>query len=439
MLDGLFMLLTLSTVMAIASFLAGSLPLSFTMSQSRLQLISTVGMGVLVGTSLIVIIPEGVDTLYSASEAPQAHTHPRRHSISQPLDIRWPESTNTLLSRRDEVDPLLMPGPYLPESSTLDRDSVHPDAPPRTPTDPGVLGILGSHPSSSSSSPSPSPPTVTPPPEKHSSRTPHAWIGISLILGFILMYLLDTLPLLSSSPQNRTTQNIYSLSDLSSSPPHSHSQNPQQRSFSTTLGLVIHAAADGIALGASHSSGSSTGLGFIIFLAIMIHKAPAAFGLTSVLLKQGLGKRGARAHLLVFSLAAPVGAVGTWIVVRVLGGGGQGLAEEMSTKWWTGVLLLFSGGTFLYVAMHTMQETDISGLVEDTMGFGNGYLEGGGGHRRDSRQMKEGKSLRLVAAAVGGMLLPLITQTDEVSIANHTGLADQKLLASNARQQRALS
>ncbi|KAI4090111.1 MAG: hypothetical protein LQ339_008424 [Xanthoria mediterranea] len=414
MLDGLFMLLTLSTVMAIASFLAGSLPLSFAMSQSRLQLISTVGMGVLVGTSLIVIIPEGVDTLYSASEAPQAHTHARRHSISQPLDIRWPESTNTLLSGRDEVDPLLMPGPYLPESSTLDPNSVHSDAPPRTPTDPGVVGILGSHPSSSSSSPSPLPPTVTPPPEKFSSRTPHAWIGISLILGFILMYLLDTLPLLSSSPPNRTTQNIYSLSDLSSSPTHSHSQTLQRRSFSTTLGLVIHAAADGIALGASHSSGSSTGLGFIIFLAIMIHKAPAAFGLTSVLLKQGLGKRGARAHLLVFSLAAPVGAVGTWIVVRLLGGGGKGLAEEMSTKWWTGVLLLFSGGTFLYVAMHTMQETDISGLVEETTGFGNGYLESGGGHRRDSRQMKEGKSLRLVAAAVGGMLLPLITQVGHV-------------------------
>ncbi|KAI4237850.1 MAG: hypothetical protein LQ349_001545 [Xanthoria aureola] len=416
MLDGLFMLLTLSTVMAIASFLAGSLPLSFTMSQSRLQLISTVGMGVLVGTSLIVIIPEGVDTLYSASEAPHAHTHARRHSISHPLDVRWSESTSTLRSRRDEVDPLLMPGPFLPDSSTLDPDSLHPDAPPRTPTDPGVVGILGTHPSSSSSSssPSPLPPAVTPPPGKHSSRTPHAWIGISLILGFILMYLLDTFPLLSSSPQNRTTQNIYSLSDLSSSPPHSHSQNPQQRSFSTTLGLVIHAAADGIALGASHSSGSSTGLGFIIFLAIMIHKAPAAFGLTSVLLKQGLGKRGARAHLLVFSLAAPIGAVGTWIVVRILGGGGKGLAEEMSTKWWTGVLLLFSGGTFLYVAMHTMQETDISGLVEETTGFGNGYLEGGAGHRRDSRQMKEGKSLRLVAAAVGGMLLPLITQVGHV-------------------------
>jgi len=77
----------------------------------------------------------------------------------------------------------------------------------------------------------------------------------------------------------------------------------------------------------------------------MVHKAPAAFGLTSVLLKQGLGKRGARAHLVVFSLAAPAGAVGTWVVVRALGGGGS--AEPALMKWWTGVLLLFSGGTFL--------------------------------------------------------------------------------------------
>ena len=76
----------------------------------------------------------------------------------------------------------------------------------------------------------------------------------------------------------------------------------------------------------------------------MVHKAPAAFGLTAVLLKQGLGKRGARAHLMAFSLAAPIGAVGTWVVVRTLGGGS---GDEESMRWWTGVLLLFSGGTFL--------------------------------------------------------------------------------------------
>ncbi|EHL02365.1 putative Zinc transporter ZIP9 [Glarea lozoyensis 74030] len=64
MLDGLFLLLVLSLLMAIASFIAGALPLSMTLSSSQLRMISTIGMGVLVGTSLIVIIPEGIEALY---------------------------------------------------------------------------------------------------------------------------------------------------------------------------------------------------------------------------------------------------------------------------------------------------------------------------------------------------------------------------------------
>jgi zinc transporter 9 len=104
---------------------------------------------------------------------------------------------------------------------------------------------------------------------------------------------------------------------------------------------VIHAAADGIALGASSSD---TGLSFIIFLAIMVHKAPASFGLTSVLLKQGLSSRTARAHLLVFSLAAPLGAMATFLFVQMMG---SSTADEAGTHWRTGMLLLFSGGTFL--------------------------------------------------------------------------------------------
>ncbi len=305
-------------------------------------------MGVLVGTSLIVIIPEGVDTLYSASIT--SHKHTRRAHVAESLDVRWHNQPGAPASeRRDESEPEnminSMPGPVLPDSVSVDPASSN--EPPRTPTAPGEIGIMGESPPSAaspSSSTSPlHPPSSTPAPQP-SDRTPHAWVGISLIFGFILMYLLDTLPLLAPSAAPRQSQNIYSLSDLSSSPPSALQMPSAQRSFSTTLGLVIHAAADGIALGASHSSGGSTSLGFIIFLAIMIHKAPAAFGLTSVLLKQGLGKRGARAHLVVFSLAAPAGAVGTWIVVRALGGGG---GDEMHTRWWTGVLLLFSGGTFL--------------------------------------------------------------------------------------------
>ncbi|MCJ1464725.1 hypothetical protein MMC07_003338 [Pseudocyphellaria aurata] len=398
MLDGLFMLLTLSTVMAIASFLAGSLPLSFPLSQSRLRLISTIGMGVLVGTSLIVIIPEGVETLYSASD-PSKHTQTRRNISPATLPNREhlgisQFSKRSFFSKSEDV-----PGPVIP--SLAMSDTTNP--PPATPTSANVIHILDDDSSSFNS---------TPP----SERTPHVWIGLSLILGFILMYLLDTLPTLSAPSHSRPpTTNIYSLSDLSSNIP----PPPPSRTLSTTLGLCIHAAADGIALGASSSSTTTTSLSLIIFVAIMVHKAPAAFGLTSVLLKQGLGKRGARAHLVVFSLAAPVGAVGTWVVVRTLGGGG---GEEETMRWWTGVLLLFSGGTFLYVAMHTMQESENPNSPSNTSlepehggGGGNGYLDGSSHHHHhDGRALhrppREGRSLKFVLVAVAGMLLPLVTQ-----------------------------
>ncbi|MCJ1252907.1 hypothetical protein MMC24_000713 [Lignoscripta atroalba] len=310
-------------------------------------------MGVLVGTSLVVIIPEGVETLYSANDA--SHTHTRRSLPLQSLDVRWPtvqprstaqnqeshQSTHLRDRNAEDTDPFhALPGPVIPAG--LDINTNPTASPPQTPNSPNEIHILDSPPATLSSSQPESQP-----------RTPHAWIGLSLILGFILMYLIDTLPSLTPSPTPPPrTLNVYSLSDLSSSPPPSSSSSAlssssqtHQRTLSTTLGLVIHAAADGIALGASSTQPS---LSFIIFLAIMVHKAPAAFGLTSVLLQQGLGKRAARAHLVVFSLAAPVGAVGTWVVIRILGGGGSdGPGGQEAMRWWTGILLLFSGGTFL--------------------------------------------------------------------------------------------
>lgn len=312
-------------------------------------------MGVLVGTALIVIIPEGVETLYSATDYPsQAHTHrharERRHTAVNGLRaVRWEDqammsrrgdgiSVSILGRRNDEVEGAdtsafsAPPGPVIPNDIHLEGGTE----PPRTPDTPDEVHILDS--ASTSSEPS-----ATPPSTPH--RTPHAWVGLSLILGFILMYLLDTLPSLASNPTPTHQHTIYDLSTISNPPSPPPNYSPT-RSLSTTLGLCIHSAADGIALGASSTSHSTTGLSLIIFFAIMVHKGPAAFGLTSILLKQGLGKRGARAHLLFFALAAPAGALGTWLVVRALGGGG-GESEEMAMKWWTGVLLLFSGGTFL--------------------------------------------------------------------------------------------
>jgi len=245
--------------------------------------------------------------------------------------------------------------------------------------------------------------------DRHQESSLHAWIGVSLVSGFILMYLIDKLPAFAApSKQQRPPYHISldnlglglqrgsstnrdgGLSDPGISPARSHG-------FATTTGLVIHAAADGIALGASSSN---TNLSFIIFLALLIHKAPASFGLTSVLLKQGLSTRAARGHLLIFSLAAPVGALLTFTFAHTVGVGFGN--DEAGTRWWTGMLLLFSAGTFLYVAMHTMQEDDPHSISHDS--YVNGYTD-----PRDLSQRSK-QSMRDLIASVVGMILPLFLQ-----------------------------
>ena len=51
-------------------------------------------------------------------------------------------------------------------------------------------------------------------------------------------------------------------------------------SWTATLGLVVHAAADGIALGAAATT-NQTDVEMIVFLAIMLHKVSTAFVITT--------------------------------------------------------------------------------------------------------------------------------------------------------------
>jgi zinc transporter 9 len=252
------------------------------------------------------------------------------------------------------------------------------------------------------------------------------------------MYLIDTLPQQASTSMSQQPQrfsvslNSFSFNRLRSfsnpimedEPLEDHenalgtSRNVDRssRPSSTTLGLVIHAAADGIALGASSAASGGSGkrnLGFIIFFALMLHKAPAAFGLTSVLLKQGLSKRMARAHLVVFSLAAPVGALLTWSAAQILGFAGNDDPSE--GEFFCGLLLLFSGGTFLYVAVHTMQESTKPAARHSHDGE-NGYAGVENPYAPSSSQSIGSKNqsnsdgMLGVLVTVGGMLLPLLTQ-----------------------------
>ncbi|KAI9934896.1 hypothetical protein MW887_000517 [Aspergillus wentii] len=349
-------------------------------------------MGVLVGTSLIVIIPEGVETLYSATTSPS-----NRKAISTRATVTWqhqdmPAVVSTKIPLAD-IPGLSSASIASPADLSSNDETVHVarDAQPPLQTRKEKT-------------------TDEKETEHHEEESsPHAWIGIALVSGFILMYLVDKLPEFASSSKHQRPPYHISLDNLgsglrrNSSPSRDggllDAANTPRRShsFATTTGLVIHAAADGIALGASSSD---TGLSFIIFFAIMVHKAPASFGLTSVLLKQGLSSRAARTHLLVFSLAAPLGALATFLFVQIMGAGGS--VDEVGTRWRTGMLLLFSGGTFLYVAMHTMQENSPNSASREITV--NGY-----GDPRDTTS-KSDKSMRDLIASVIGMVLPLFLQ-----------------------------
>lgn len=132
-------------------------------------------------------------------------------------------------------------------------------------------------------------------------------------------------------------------------------------------------------------------------------RAPAAFGLTSVLLKQGLSTREARTHLIIFSLAAPVGALLTWSAIHILGLSSATLGESASAEFAVGCVLLFSGGTFLYVAMHTMQESSQAHSYEE--GHDVEYAV-----HISNPSHTHAPALVDTLVTVGGMLLPLLTQ-----------------------------
>lgn len=306
-------------------------------------------MGVLVGTSLIVIIPEGIEAIYTAGSAGHAHGK-RGFSIDQrDLTGRWQPESTFLLNRGIETI-------QVRDGVTSDSNALKGVPGPVITTD-GLNDVpFEGHDVYTTTESAERQPAK----EHIESSPPTFYIGLSLILGFILMFLIDKLPRhasenLQAAPPTRhisldnLSQGLHRSNSVSSTEEtegflQSLTPSPKQtRSLATTTGLVIHAAADGIAMGASAST-ANTKLGFIIFVAIMVHKAPAAFGLTSVLLKQGLSKRAARGHLIIFSLAAPFGAISTFLLVHLLGGGD---IDGENGQWWTGMLLLFSAGTFL--------------------------------------------------------------------------------------------
>ena len=236
--------------MFIASYVAGYIPLSFNLSERMIAYTSSLGAGLLIGTALAVIIPEGVNTLYSTNDAVK---------------------------------------------------------------------------------------------EEEGSDLRHMYLGTALVSGFLLMLIIDQLIFRDNhSHGHEDTLNSLPTSEKKSS------RNTNQST--ATIGLVVHSVADGVALGAASASGHSH-VELLIFIAIMLHKAPAAFGLSSILLHAGCEKRKIKRHLFLFAITAPLASLIVFLLlVRVY-------EDAVISDKINGIALLFSAGTFLYVAtVHVIPE-----------------------------------------------------------------------------------
>lgn len=101
------------------------------------------------------------------------------------------------------------------------------------------------------------------------------------------------------------------------------------------LGLSLHTIASGISISATLTK--SPILGFVTFLAIVLHKGPEAFSLGVILKKTNIKKRNLWLLFILYSLLIPLSAIPTFIIFKNISEG------------FLAALIGFSAGTFLEI------------------------------------------------------------------------------------------
>ncbi len=158
-------------------------------------------------------------------------------------------------------------------------------------------------------------------------------IGSLILAGFLGVYLLEKLLVLHPCEVHKEQQRL---------------------GLVAYIGFSFHSIIDGLALG---SSMAIPRLGPAVFLAIVAHKLPTTFSLTSILLFRHYSKRVIVLFLSLFSLATPLGTIVAYVLLKNQG-------EHLVTA-----AITISAGTFLAIAT-----SDLLPELHPEHAGGNGYL-----------------------------------------------------------------
>ena len=153
-------------------------------------------------------------------------------------------------------------------------------------------------------------------------------IGLAVLAGFVMMLVLE-----GSGIGHAIHEEHHDHEDEHGHQHIHHGVAP----FLLVLGLSLHSAADGLAIG-SAAAGTSEAVTAAVALAVLIHKVPAAFSLGVFSMHEREDRNDSIRDVVLFSIATPLMIVVSFYAL-------EGLDEHMIA-----LAMLFSGGTFLYVA-----------------------------------------------------------------------------------------
>ncbi|KAL1236991.1 Zinc transporter ZIP9-B [Trichinella spiralis] len=283
--------------MFIGSLMIGIVPTIVSLPENRIKLSGALGAGLLVGTALGVIVPEGIHAI---------HASPHLNAEGKHFD----HYENIPINKDVNVVKQFIPRPK--DLHTAQENWLMHEC--------SAVNFEGK------------------------SRI----IGVTLLYGFLFMFLIEHITERYTHGNDRGRVRIH-------------------HGWMATIGLIVHSATDGIALGAAAFADSS--VTFIIFLAVLLHKAPAAFGLSTYLLNEGFEKSKIRKLLIIFSSSAPLATLLTFAGISQAQIGHS--ASSSSNV--IGILLLISAA-FVQQERHVLHfcllsVTDINGNVRDVSFF----------------------------------------------------------------------
>lgn len=153
-------------------------------------------------------------------------------------------------------------------------------------------------------------------------------LGAAVLAGFLTMLLLEGLGVGHAVHEEHH--------DHATGHGHGHVHHPTSIT-SLAIGLSVHAMADGLAIGSAAVAGD-TAFSVLVAGAVILHRVPAAFSLGLFALHETTDRGRATRGIIAFALATPLTLLISFALL------------DAATERLVAFVLLFSAGTFVYVA-----------------------------------------------------------------------------------------